>query len=78
MGFKFGFFNLIGGILLPGSMGILDPCEKEPCDAFSNLTSQQREDITVAAQNILRLIAFRQVTLFHNLGDTACLIILVY
>ena len=50
------------------SMGILDPCEKEPCDAFSNLTSQQREDITVAAQNILRLIAFRQVTLFHNLG----------
>ena len=55
-------------------MGILDPCEKEPSDAFSNLTSQQREDITVAAQNILRLIAFRQVTLFQNFGDTACFI----
>ena len=52
---------LIGGILLPDAAGISDPCEKEPHDVFSNLDSQQREDITAAAQQTLRLIAFRQV-----------------
>ena len=51
----------IGGLLLPDSPGLLDPCEKEPHDAFANLSSQQREDITAAAQHTLRLIAFRQV-----------------
>ena len=51
----------IGGLLLPDSPGLLDPCEKEPRDAFSNLSPQQREDITSAAQHTLRLIAFRQV-----------------
>ena len=50
-----------GGILFPDAPGISDPCEKEPQDAFSNLNSQQREDITSAAQHTLRLIAFRQV-----------------
>ena len=50
-----------GGILLPDAPGISDPCEKEPQDTFSNLNSQQREDITSAAQHTLRLIAFRQV-----------------
>ena len=50
-----------GGILLPDSPGINDPCEKQSRDAFANLNSQQREDITAAAQQVLRLIAFRQV-----------------
>ena len=53
--------GFIGGILLPDASGISDPCEKEPQDAFANLNSQQREDITAAAQHTLRLIAFRQV-----------------
>ena len=56
-----GSTYLIGGILLPDAPGISDPCEKEPHDVFSNLDSQQREDITAAAQHTLRLIAFRQV-----------------
>ncbi|XP_043276841.1 zinc finger RNA-binding protein isoform X2 [Venturia canescens] len=50
-----------GGILLPGSPGILDPCEKEPTDAIGNMTAQQREDITASAQHALRLVAFRQI-----------------
>ena len=33
-----------------GGAGILDPCEKEPVDAADNLTAQQREDLTLAAQ----------------------------
>ena len=57
----FYFLFVTGGILLPDSPGINDPCEKLSRDAFANLNSQQREDITAAAQQVLRLIAFRQV-----------------
>jgi len=35
--------------LLDG-VGILDPCEKECVDVAENLTLQQREDLTLAAQ----------------------------
>ena len=35
--------------LLDG-VGILDPCEKNLTDAVGNLTEQQREDLTFAAQ----------------------------
>ncbi|XP_058792021.1 zinc finger RNA-binding protein isoform X1 [Phymastichus coffea] len=50
-----------GGILLPGSPGLADPCEKDPVDAIGNMTVQQREDITASAQHALRLVAFRQI-----------------
>ncbi|XP_066589951.1 zinc finger RNA-binding protein isoform X3 [Prorops nasuta] len=50
-----------GGILLPGSPGLSDPCEKEPVDAIGTMTPQQREDITASAQYALRLVAFRQI-----------------
>ncbi|GLH03513.1 Interleukin enhancer-binding factor 2 homolog [Gryllus bimaculatus] len=52
---------LASGILLPGGPGLLDPCEKDPCDAAGNMLPQQREDITASAQHALRLIAFRQI-----------------
>lgn len=55
------FEAIASGILLPGSSGLLDPCEKDPTDAASNLTNQEREDITASAQHALRLIAFRQI-----------------
>lgn len=48
------------GILINGP-GVLDPCEKEPHDALTGLSKQQREDLTVSAQQFLRLIAFRQI-----------------
>jgi hypothetical protein len=41
---------LASGILLPGTPGIHDPCEKDPTDASDNLTDQEREDITAYAQ----------------------------
>ncbi len=50
-----------GGILLPGSPGLSDPCEKDPVDAIGSMTAQQREDITASAQHALRLVAFRQI-----------------
>ncbi|XP_014251856.1 zinc finger RNA-binding protein [Cimex lectularius] len=52
---------IAGGVLLPGSCGISDPCEREPTDATSHLTIQQRADITASAQHALRLMAFRQI-----------------
>lgn len=54
---------IASGALLPGAIGVhlVDPCEKDPVDALTPLTLQQREDITVSAQNALRLLTFRQV-----------------
>lgn len=51
---------LSSGILVQGP-GLMDPCEKEPLDALTGLSKQQREDITVTAQQFLRYIAFRQI-----------------
>lgn len=51
---------LSSGLLIQGP-GLMDPCEKEPVDALNGLTKQQREDITVTAQQFLRYIAFRQI-----------------
>lgn len=58
------------GLLINGP-GVLDPCEKDPHDALAGLSKQQREDLTVSAQQFLRLIAFRQIfkvycSLFFN------------
>ncbi|RWS27813.1 zinc finger RNA-binding protein-like protein [Leptotrombidium deliense] len=53
--------SLASGLLLPGGAGLFDPCEKDPSDALSALTRQEREDITSSAQHALRLIAFRQI-----------------
>lgn len=51
---------LSSGLLIQGP-GLMDPCEKEPVDALNGLTKQQREDITVTAQQFVRYIAFRQI-----------------
>ena len=32
--------TLAGGVLLPGGLGIKDPCEKDNTDAFASLTLQ--------------------------------------
>ena len=33
-----------------GGTGLLDPCEKEQTDAAKDMTQQEREDMTAAAQ----------------------------
>uniref|UniRef100_A0A671FZV5 Spermatid perinuclear RNA-binding protein n=1 Tax=Rhinolophus ferrumequinum TaxID=59479 RepID=A0A671FZV5_RHIFE len=52
---------LASGILLPGGPGLHDPCERDPTDALSYMTIQQKEDITHSAQHALRLSAFGQI-----------------
>ena len=38
--------------------GIIDPCEREPVDAFREMTEQEREDITTSSQHALRSVSF--------------------
>lgn len=52
---------IASGIFLPGGSGLIDPCEKEKKDSSANMSTQEREDITGAAQHALRLQAFRQL-----------------
>jgi zinc finger RNA-binding protein len=49
------------GVCVFWSVGLSDPCEKDPVDAIGTMTAQQREDITASAQHALRLVAFRQI-----------------
>ena len=49
-GFRRVLEAISSGLLLPGSPGLLDPCEKDPTDALSCLTHQERDCITHAAQ----------------------------
>ncbi|CAF3385028.1 unnamed protein product [Rotaria sp. Silwood2] len=60
--FRAVFTCLSCGILLPNKVGpgIIDPCEKDLADAADYLTNEQRSNITIYAQNIVRLIAFEQ------------------
>ncbi|KAI5164912.1 Zinc Finger Rna-Binding Protein [Manis pentadactyla] len=55
------FECISSGIILKGSPGLLDPCEKDPFDTLATMTDQQREDITSSAQFALRLLAFRLI-----------------
>jgi len=52
---------LASGIVLGGGAGVLDPCEKEKTDAAASLTLQERELLTAAAQQFVRMQAFRQL-----------------
>jgi zinc finger RNA-binding protein len=52
---------IASGIFLPGGSGLVDPCEKDKKDSAATMTTQEREDITGAAQHALRLQAFRQL-----------------
>lgn len=49
------------GIILPSGHGLYDPCEREPTDPLTNLSAQDRENITASAQHMLRLMAFRRI-----------------
>lgn len=43
----------------------MDPCEKDPTDAASNLTNQEREDITASAQVCMILFSSHNLTNCH-------------
>lgn len=45
-------------MIIIGSPGLLDPCEKDPFDTLATMTDQQREDITSSAQVIEFLLDY--------------------
>lgn len=45
-------------MMVIGSPGLLDPCEKDPFDTLATMTDQQREDITSSAQVIEFLLDY--------------------
>lgn len=45
-------------MIVIGSPGLLDPCEKDPFDTLATMTDQQREDITSSAQVIEFLLDY--------------------
>ena len=59
---------IASGILLAGGHGLMDPCEKVPTDVTAYLTEQQCEDITVSAQQFLRLFLFGQLYKFLDVA----------
>lgn len=71
--FKRVFECLSSGMLMPGAPGIIDPCERKPTDATENMSAQEREDLTAAAQYILRLMAFGQLRDLLGVEVPACL-----
>uniref|UniRef100_F7AFE0 RNA helicase n=1 Tax=Ciona intestinalis TaxID=7719 RepID=F7AFE0_CIOIN len=48
------------GIILEGSGGLRDPCERDDVDVVDQLTEQQREELTRSAQTYLRCLVFRK------------------
>lgn len=61
---------IAGGVLLPGSAGIFDPCEREPTDASANMTIQERTDITASAQvNQLVVVLSPGKTNYYDFED---------
>ena len=53
----------LGLLLEESDTGLIDPCEREDLaiSPFTNLTKQEKEDITKSAQYYLRLMHFRQI-----------------
>lgn len=65
-GFRRVMEAIASGLLLPSGPGLVDPCEKDPVDVLAGMSSQDREEVTVAGQIALRQIAFHQI---HKLLD---------
>ena len=47
--------TLAGGVLLPGGLGIKDPCEKDNADAFASLSLQGNGLITLCDLNRIQI-----------------------
>jgi DZF domain len=57
---------------MSGGPGLVDPCEKETCDAVSFLTPQQREDITASAQVTSRTSYLSSTVSSHQQTVSSC------
>jgi len=56
--FKRIFQLLAGGLFLPGSTGIPDPCENGAQSVHSSLSLMQQDAVTMTAQTLLRILSY--------------------
>ncbi len=55
--FKRVFKLISAGFFLPGSAGIIDPCEHPPQRAHTSLTLEQQDSVCFTSQTLLRVLA---------------------
>lgn len=58
LAFKRVFQLLAGGIFLPGSSGIPDPCENGAISMHSQLSLMQQDAVCMTAQTLLRILSY--------------------
>lgn len=54
--FRRVFQLLAAGLFLPGSSGLLDPCENIPVRVHTSLTLEQQDNLCMSAQTLLRVL----------------------
>ena len=54
--FRRVFQLLAAGLFLPGSSGLLDPCENIPVRVHTSLTLEQQDNLCMAGQTLLRVL----------------------
>jgi interleukin enhancer-binding factor 2 len=55
--FKRVFQLISAGFFLPGSAGIIDPCEHPPQRVHTSLTLEQQDSVCFTSQTLLRVLA---------------------
>ena len=60
-----------------GAPGIIDPCERKPTDATENMSAQEREDLTAAAQVHMYTMCSWSLCLYELICVCLCLCVLL-
>lgn len=66
---------LAGGLFLPGSAGIIDPCESGNVRIQTLLSLEQQDTLCMTAQHLVRIMAHGGFIAVLNGNDSKCLVV---